>query len=247
MKKIYLMGAGIYSSLHLTIETIQAIKVCGTIYVLHDDINVLNKIKEINNNVIDCIEFYNSSTTKIRSDIYDSISDKIIENSLNTNEPIGFIVHGHPLFLVSASERLIEKAEKHSILVRTLAAVSSIDTLLVDLQIDFGYACQIYDSTFFCNNNINFEPKVPLILFQLSTLNNPNVVKGHVSTSVLLPLYNKLIKHYHETHNIKIIHSASHLLEKSTILDLSLKDIISTDLNISNRPTMYIDGLTSIN
>lgn len=245
MKKIYLMGAGIYSSLHLTIETIQALKVCKVIFVLHDDVSVLNKIKEINPNIIDCIEFYNSSKTIIRSNIYDAISDEIIESCIRHNETIGFIVHGHPLFLVSASERLIEKANQKSIPIKTLAAVSSFDTLQIDLQIDLGYACQIYDSTFFCNNDILFEPKVPLILFQLSTLNNPNIVKGTIDINTLEPLHKKLIQYYPKNHNIKVIHSASHLLEKSIIIETTLEEMNNMDLGLSNRPTMYIEGLTT--
>lgn len=241
MGKIYLLGAGIYSSLQLTIETIQAIKTCDEIYVLHDDPIVLDEIEKLNSNVIDCISFYRNRGNTKRYLIYDEIATEIIDKANDSDLTIGFIMHGHPLFLVSASEKILEKAEEKNILAITLPAISSFDTLLVDLKIDFGYAVQMYDVNFFYSNKIFVNTNTPLILFQITTFQNPNVINIEPKLEILKPLMDRLMEIYPVNHEIFIIHSASHIFEKKTLIKTTLNDFFNLkNIELWTRPTIYI-------
>src|SRR5690606_41068050 len=73
---LYLLGVGIYSSLHLTIETIQAIRSCNQVFILHDDPMVLNYIKNINPNIIDCYKYYiRSEERRVGKDVSTRLLD----------------------------------------------------------------------------------------------------------------------------------------------------------------------------
>lgn len=73
--------------------------------------------------------------------MYTKISELIIATAKD-NGPVSFIVHGHPLFLVSASEYTLDLAEENNLSVKILPGISSFDTLMCDLKIDYGYALQ---------------------------------------------------------------------------------------------------------
>lgn len=241
MGKIFLLGAGIYSSLQLTIETIQAIEVSDLVYILHDDPIVVEDIKRFNPKVIDCMQFYRKTADYPRHLIYKEIAEKIIEKVEKENIRVAFMLHGHPLFLVSASEMIIEEAFKKQIQVDVLPGISSFDTLLSDLKIDFGYAVQMYDVNFYYENDIIINTNVPLILFQITTFQNYNVIRVEPNIKILTPLIKKLSNFYRPINNIFIIHSASHILEKKTIIRSTFADILNRqDIELWTRPTIYI-------
>lgn len=239
------MGSGIKSCIHYSIETIQAIKVCSKIFVLHPDKEIIDElINFYKKEVVDCSIYYENKENTPRSEIYKTISDVLISESKLSEKPIGFIVHGHPLFLVSASEYTSEQAIINNVDVKILPSISSFDTILADLNLDFGYALNLYDASIFMRDFIEPNPNVPLLLFQISTLNNFNVVKTTPNNQILEPLIEKLLMYYSEEKIIYFIISSIDTISKPIKLEMKLKDVLTTNLHLEKRPTIYIPSNT---
>ncbi|QTT88295.1 SAM-dependent methyltransferase [Pseudomonas chlororaphis] len=239
MSKLFILGTGIYNTLQMSVETLQALKTCEAIYVLHNDKMVIDALGKYTR-VIDLYSLYESEL-QFRKDIYLEISETVTQHALSTETPIGFVVHGNPFFLVSASEYILEQARSKGIESKVLPSISSFDTILCDLEIDLGYGVQLFDPTTMIINNWKPNPKVPLLLFQLATVLNPNVVIDDPRSSTLEPLVDYLLEFYPADHECVLVHSASHLLERSETLGLKLGDLSKNEgIDLWKRPTLYV-------
>ena len=110
-------------------------------FVLHDDLMVHDYVRTLCPDTRDLAEFYRSRS--IRADVYRAIFDMLVDEASRA-PGVAFLLHGHPLFLVSATEYTLGLARQRGLRVEMLPAVSSFDTLLCDLGIDFGYALQVF-------------------------------------------------------------------------------------------------------
>jgi uncharacterized protein YabN with tetrapyrrole methylase and pyrophosphatase domain len=239
---LYILGSGIRSFLQLTTETIQALKKCRIVYVLHDDQMVIDHIKKYCTNVQDLAYMYQGNT--IRSKVYRDISEMLVSEAVKQSN-VGFVVHGHPLFLVSATEYTLSLARTKNLSISILPAVSSFDTLLCDLEIDYGYGIQIFDATSMVRMNWFPNPSIPTLIFQLTTILNDEIVTDEPNESVLSPLVKHLSKVYPPHHLCTIIHSAAHLLETPSKVNIKLEEMDRNNNKIElwKRPTLYVPSL----
>jgi len=237
---IYLLGSGIRGTLHFTGETIQALRACRTVYVLHPDTMVLDYVRRYCGDVYDLSTLYEGR--EIRQDVYRAIADRLIQEAGHSG-PVAFLVHGHPLFLVSATEYTLALAASKGLKTTVLAAVSSFDTLLCDLGLDYGYGVQIFDSTTMIENTWVPNPAVPLLVFQLATTGNRRVVRNRPAGPVLKPLMDFLFPVYGPSHQVRIVHSGAALLEETEVIDLRLSELTADDIDLERRPTLYVPPL----
>ncbi|MEV6923931.1 SAM-dependent methyltransferase [Dactylosporangium sp. NPDC051485] len=234
---IYLLGSGIRGSLHFTNETVQALRTCTSVHVLHPDGMVLDYVRQQCADVRDLAHLYDGQD--VRQDVYTAIANLLVEEA-ERRSPVAFLVHGHPLFLVSAAEYTLSLAKQRGLVTAVLPAVSSFDTLLCDLGIDYGYGVQIYDSTSLLNHGWQPNAAVPLLIFQLATTCNPLVVNTTPTGVALKPLVEFLAPIYGENHVVKIVHSGAFLVEPTETIDLPLSALVSDEIDLERRPTLYV-------
>ena len=234
---IYLLGSGIKGALHFTVETVQALRACRRVLVLHADPGVIESVREHCSNVEDLAPLYDGQT--IRGDVYHQISHRLVEAALDS-APVAFLVQGHPLFLVSATEYTLDLAERHNLRVSVLPGVSSFDTLLCDLRIDYGYGVQIFDTTTLLKAGWKPNSQVPLLLFQLASTLNRAVISGDPEREALRPLIELLTPLYGADHSVQVVWSSAHVLESSSITEVTLGDLATAELELWRRPTLYV-------
>jgi hypothetical protein len=243
MTDLYILGSGIHGTVQLSMETMQALSTIRRAYVLHDDTLVLDDIKQYCPDVIDLYSMYHDER-EIRRDVYEAIARRIVEDACQGGGALAFIVHGHPLFLVSASEYILHFARDKGLVARALPAVSSFDTMLCDLEIDLGYGVQIFDPTTMILNKWHPNPRVPMLLFQLATLMNSNVLMSEPSPDILKPLQDFLTGHYPNDHKCYFLHSSSHILEHAQKVECEIGSLSKTEgVELWKRPTLYVPGL----
>jgi uncharacterized protein YabN with tetrapyrrole methylase and pyrophosphatase domain len=234
---IYLLGSGIRGSLHFTNETQQALRACRSVHVLHPDSMVLEYVRQQCGDVRDLAQLYEGYD--VRQDVYKRIADLLVEDAASGG-PVALLVHGHPLFLVSAAEYTLSLAKRRGLVTEVLPAVSSFDTMLCDLGIDYGYGVQIFDSTTLLDHGWAPNPAVPLLVFQLATTRNPLVVNTAPTGVVLKSLAEFLAATYGEDHLVKVVHSGAFLLEPTEVIDLPLSALASDSIDLERRPTLYV-------
>lgn len=238
MTDIFLLGVGIRGTLQFTSETLQALQACDVAFVLHDDPDILRFVRAIGCEVVDAADYYPDAGR--RKDVYRTMSDAIIERAC-AGERVGFLVHGHPLFLVSATEYTLETARDRGLSITVLPAVSSFDALLCELQLDFGYALQMFDATTLLQEKFALNPRIPLLLFQVATVLNAEVTRGDIPSVSLTPLVSALLKHYPPDHPCELIHIGTGLIER-TLRDRLPLSALSTGNKVPlwQRPTLFV-------
>jgi uncharacterized protein YabN with tetrapyrrole methylase and pyrophosphatase domain len=236
--EVYLLGSGIKSVLHFTVETIQALKVCRTLFVLHDDRMVHDFLKQHCSDVRDLAELY--PDVGFRSEVYEKIANVVVGEAANGGS-IAFLVHGHPLFLVSAAELLINLLRARNILVHLLPGVSSFDTIMCDLAIDYAYGIQIFDATTMISRGWRLNASLPALVFQIATTMNGGIQREMPAASILQPLVEHIAQSHQLHQRCAVIHSASFVLDVNEILWMPVGELtLRTDLELWRRPTLYI-------
>jgi hypothetical protein len=241
---IYLLGAGMQMP-QLTRETLQILERCQRVFVLHDDHMVLDFLRQRCARVEDLLELY-EGPARPRRQVYEQIADLLIDAG-RREPPVAFVVHGNPMFLVSACEYILERADGAGLSAVAVPAVSSFDTILCDLGLDLGYGVQIFDVTTMVREEWLPNPRVPSLLFQLTTFMDDNVVKDTPSPVRLSRLVDWLAQVYPAHHRCVVVHSGAHLLERSTLREISLSAICLPEsaelLQLADRPTLYIPAI----
>jgi uncharacterized protein YabN with tetrapyrrole methylase and pyrophosphatase domain len=240
---IYLLGSGIRGTLHFTTETVQAIKACRVVHVLHADPDVLRFVQDLGVEARDLASQYQGET--VRDDVYRKVAQVLVDSVSAAGGPVALLVHGNPFFLVSAAEYTLELAEARGLRVSVVPALSSFDTLLCDLKIDYGYAVQMYDTTTLLNSGWVPNPHVPLLLFQLSSTLDQSVIIGDPCPGGLLELQNLLSPLYGIDHEVDVVHSAAHAMEGSSVTRISLSKLASSPLDLWRRPTLHVPPVQS--
>ncbi|WP_035833511.1 SAM-dependent methyltransferase [Jonesia quinghaiensis] len=241
MPKLYLLGTGIRGLLQITQETQQALSISDKIYVLHSDLGVIRNLEEtFDAEVVDLEYIYRG--VKTRNDAYKQIAQLIV-GATSEATTVSFVVHGHPLFLVSASEYIYGLAERKSITVHALPSVTSLDTIMCDLQLDLGYALQIYDTTTLLRRNHQLDNRAEALFFQLTSTLNPNVIDQLGSDDTLAEFREYLLRFYPHDHPVKVVYSAATAFSGSIVQELELSKLSAQSLNLVERPTLYVPAI----
>ncbi len=103
----------------------------------------------------------------------------------------------------------------------------------------------MFDATTLLVRDWRPNPEVPLLIFQLATVLNDLVMYRRPSARILLPLVNRLLETYPPDHRCTVVHSATHVLEKSQCRAVALTKLPTMrHLQLWRRPTLYIPALT---
>lgn len=239
MTNIYFVGTGVSTHLHLTEESKQALTECDVLLVLHPDYNTHSYLFNFCKSIINLEYMYEGEEERLN--VYKKISELIVEEA-NKGKKVAFVTHGHPLFLVSATEYTMELADKNNLSYKIIPGISSFDTILAELKIDYGYALQMYCANSLLRNEYSINCDVPLILFQLATVNTSKIIADEVNISELSRLKSYLLNYYDENRECKFITCSRHYFEKDEIVLCKLKDLDNVEqVDLSMRPSLVIE------
>jgi hypothetical protein len=119
-------------------------------------------------------------------------------------------VYGHPTLFVYPST-LIRRAAKYlGLRVHTAAAVSSFDTMLIDLDLDPGMnGLQIYDANAVLVERRKLDPEVPCLLLQVDAVESAFHTVAPSRPSRFRRLQEHLLLFYPPDHVVTNVRSAS--------------------------------------
>lgn len=240
---LYAIGIGLDVDAQLTLEARRAIRTCSIIFALTPDAEALTLLRRANPiaEIIDCSQFYEHRSK--RPDVYDSISDAVID-ATSPYTDVALVVYGHPMFLVSAVEKMLERAKVKKIETKVIPGISSFDTVLADLQLDLGYGVVVVDATALLSNRQLLETQLPLLVFQVANIGCDDVERGVIPVDRLRTLLRFLQKVYPPEHRCKLIVSRRSIYEDGYIVEDSISCLAeNTAVQLGDRPTLYVPPL----
>lgn len=175
MPKLIVVGSGIKSIAHITEETKKIIQSVEKVLYLVNEQHIKEWISREAKQAesLDAIYF---STPK-RIDAYTKITDHII-NEYSNHATLCVIFYGHPTVFADSALNAVKQIKNAGGNAVILPAISAMDCLFSDLQIDPGdQGCFTIDATELLIYEYQLDPAVHNIVFQAGNLGQHNQEK----------------------------------------------------------------------
>lgn len=240
---LYAIGLGLDARAHLTPEAMRAVRSCVEIFVLAPDASAVSLVRELNPSahVVDCQKFYRNR--RRRPAVYDSIAEAVLQACTKYTDT-ALVVYGHPMFLVSAVETLLEGAREIGVPTKVIPGVSSLDMVMADLQLDVGYGVTVADATLLLKSGLRLDTRLPLLVFQIANVGSDRVERGAIPRDRLVEVLNHLQETYPDDHDCILVVSQKSLLDDGYMLRSTLEELKhDRTVRLEDRPTLFLPGL----
>lgn len=232
MHKLIVVGSGIKSVAHLTEETKKIIQGSEKVLYLVNEELLKQWIMRESKNAEALDSTYFNSTKRI--DAYNNITSVIINNYYEYNS-LCVVFYGHPTVFAESALRAVKliQAEKGSAII--LPAISSMDCLFSDLQIDPGdQGCFSIDATELLIYERKLDAYSHTILWQIANLGMFNTQ----STTKFNVLRDYLYTYYSSEQLVCLYEAALYPTKKPRIEWFKLVDL--EDIRVTPISSLYI-------
>ena len=232
MHKLIVTGSGIKSVAHITEETKKVIQCADKVlYLVHEDILkewILREAKEA-----ESLEPIYFSSNK-RVDAYHQITTYIISEYKKV-ACLCVVFYGHPTVFADSALQAVKQIKADGGDTVILPAISSMDCLFSDLEIDPGdQGCFSIDATELLIYEKPIDPSTHVILWQGANLGTHDLSQ----TKKLPVLLGYLNQYYANDHPVCIYEAAVYPSQQPRIDWTTVSDLPHSEINASS--TLYI-------
>lgn len=240
-KDIYLAGSGILSFLDLSLYTQKVLKECAVVFSTVGIPTLEEYLKTINQRTVDLrARYYIEGRNRL--DIYKDITKHVLD-AAKQDTPVALLMHGHPLLFVTLSQWIQELAGQARLSVEVIPAISCLDRLFVDLNLDIGpKGIQIFAATLAMGQNIPLNPKVDCLLFQIGAPLSLLHEFRPTYPDDIAPLQNYLGKYYSADHPVTVVESAVELGRQSVLSKGTIGELGKLAPAFNYTASLYIPG-----
>jgi hypothetical protein len=177
------------------------------------------------------------SPDKLRRASYEAMVERILV-CLREGLKVCALIYGHPGVFAYPGHEAVRRARLAGYRAEMLPAVSAEDCLFADLGVDPGQdGCQSFEATDFLISRRRFDPRVPLILWQIGLVGEFGY-KPDYSLAGLHVLVEVLLESYEATHEVVVYVAAQLLGCDPSIQRITLAGV--PEAQISPVSTLYI-------
>lgn len=234
------IGTGIKAQFHISPESLAAFKNAEkALYVASDTITE-GWLRSLQPSAEPLTQFY--ADGKLRSTSYAEMVEKILTH-VRRGSRVCAAFYGHPGIGVHASRESLRIAAREGHATRMLPGISSLDCMFADLGIDpFPLGCQCFEATDFLLHRRIFDPRSPLILWQIGGLANHNYSSSGRYDLRHLPLLQKyLMRQYPRKHSATLYCCSVVSLARPEVITLPISDLQRADIHAGH--TLYVPPL----
>lgn len=155
--------------------------------------------------------------------------------------PVSFAVAGHPMVFVYPTQQILKIAALLGLRVAVLPGISSLDCMIIDLGLDPGsQGIQMYETTALLLHRRELQPDVPCFLWQVGSAETRLFTRSRSVPQRFNRLQQHLLKYYPAGHIVRVVHSATHSLARSSILEFPIERMHEHAAEIHPGATLYI-------
>lgn len=199
---LYLLGIGINGFSQATDETLKVLGHCRKVFDLSDQ---HRSIRRLNPNTKNLDRFY--WTGEDREVVYKRLV-RIVLDEVRLGPGVALVGYGHPLLFDDVCAELRRRTHNLGLKCIVYPGISCLDTLCIDLGIDYGDGLQIFDTTELVQLEFSMCVELHTILFQVYefgedvTADAIRPVRGRFA-----PLEKYLSRFYPVTHPVTLAYS----------------------------------------
>jgi len=234
--KITIVGSGIKSLSHLTIEAQSYITNSDKVLYLINEPAMQEWIQQNSKSHESLFNQYSKNT--LREKNYEAIAEYIVETAKHLSS-LCVVVYGHPTVFVQPSIIAANLARKNNDNVTILPGISSEDCLFADLEINPGdCGCASYEATDLLLHKRAFDTSSHLIIWQPYVIGLLARPVEHDPKQGLILLTELLLEKYNPDHNVTLYEAAQYPMFEPKITRIPLKDL--PDSKVNGLTTLYI-------
>lgn len=235
-----IVGSGIELVRDTTIGARIAIERADKVLILVTNPAAEIWIKKLNSNVESLFDCYVDGRPRLEA--YKMMVERILKNVKDGLE-VCVVFYGHPGVFVQPAHEAIRVARLEGFTARMLPGISAEDCLFADIGVDPGiYGCQSFEATDFVIRKRKFDPRSPLILWQIGSIGDlyyhSNNYISDISVRGLKILTEILEEHYDKDHEVIIYQASSLPLCQPIIQHIPLTKIHWAKIGAAS--TMYV-------
>lgn len=205
--KLFICGAGVRVPGHLTVETMGILQSCSRIFSPLPAVALELLPIELSHR----FEPVERDEMRVPGDGIAQVD--LVERILAAaaaNAPVAYLAQGNPMVFDQLAQELVEQARLRAISYEIKPAISSIDTILVDLQLDLQAGVQVFDARAFVVNGIRPRVDVACVLIDPAATAAPpfSPPLEHAGSSLSL-LREHLLRFYPPRHAVMFVASAA--------------------------------------
>jgi uncharacterized protein YabN with tetrapyrrole methylase and pyrophosphatase domain len=205
LSKITIVGAGVLSPDHLTLEADRTMRASSIIYYLLDsNPRMTAYLDTLGTKVVDLSNLYREGA--FDQDVYMQIA-KIVIEATKRYDRVCFLVPGHPLIYVTASTLILDEARRLGIKATALPGISSLDTMIIQLGLEIGrHGLQVFECNRFIYFSISPDPRIPLFLLQPGAIGTGFITEKRANRARRFDiLRDYLLRHYPPQHQCLLL------------------------------------------
>jgi hypothetical protein len=147
-------------------------------------------------------------------------------------------LYGHPGVFAYPGHEAIRRARMEGYSAIMLPGISAEDCLFADLGIDpSAGGCQSYEATDFLVSRRQYDPCVPLILWQAAVTGDLGY-RTECSKSGLRILVDFLLQHYDKSHEVIIYEASRYVGGEPNVKRVALANVLEAEVNLAS--TLFI-------
>lgn len=204
---LIVVGTGIRTVGHLTMEAVAWIKQADKVlYVVGDPIAEA-MLKELNPAGAESLTVLYAEG-KQRLDTYNQMIERTLD-CVRAGLVTCMACYGHPGVFVYPSHESIKRARAEGYSARMLPGISAEDCLFADLGVDPGISgCQSFEATDFLVNGRRIDPTSSVVLWQIGVVGDATFKKVGYDLSAMPLLVERLLSIYPATHPMYLYEAA---------------------------------------
>jgi uncharacterized protein YabN with tetrapyrrole methylase and pyrophosphatase domain len=239
MPEIVVAGAGMLSSLHMTVDTIREVSLADHVFHMLSGPPAIAMLQRLNPRTHSLVGFYREGDLDL--DVYNRIVSFLIAQAM-AHQRIVFVVMGHPSIYVAPTHLLTEHAPRYGVTVRICPAVSAIDTILAVMPFDIANTgLQILDANRIVAYALEPARNVPLLVFQVGCFGSGYITRLTAnSPDRLRPLAEYLGRIYPPEHVVELIESEMEWPHRAVRLRMPLMELASNGHLVTYNTTLYV-------
>jgi uncharacterized protein YabN with tetrapyrrole methylase and pyrophosphatase domain len=204
---LIVVGTGIRTVGHLTMETVAWIKQADKVLYVVGDPVAEAMLKELNPEGAESLTCMYAEG-KQRIETYNEMIERTLE-CVRTGMLTCMACYGHPGVFVYPSHESIRRARAEGFTARMLPGISSEDCLFADLGVDPGInGCQSYEATDFLVNCRVIDPTSSVVLWQIGVVGDATFKAVGYDLSAMPLLVERLLTIYPATHPMYLYEAA---------------------------------------
>ncbi len=240
---LYIIGTGVSFPEHLTKQAVDAMASCCKLFSIVQEplLPWLPAEKREGVEVINLLDSYVDGS--IRMENYNRAAAMVLE-AKGDGRPVGYVTYGNPMAYDSVAQIIARKASELGRPARVIPGISSLDSILCDLQVDMAPGIQVYEASWLMAFQVVPRVDTHVILVQVGSVGSYRAHYGQrLDGGTLGGLIDHLTSVYPKNHRVSLVRSTASGEHPEKISSFTLERLSDATAEELSGASLYIPAL----